>query len=827
MASETKFVRGSNSINLSVSPFTTGAGFAPPAVNRENNITSGTSANVSGGGSLVSYVDHDRDFSFQVRIDATCYDDAHALMRKISSFVERKSSDTLYLEYRTNSSIPVPLWGQFGAPLRYEVVTAHVSEPDNLYSDSRGVKFFVTITLEIKPLAVGNKQKLINAMGGIVEDNYGTVDGTSRGLGLFETTVNKINNPVFGNATFDNGWTTDATIITTKNTDPAFCLPGVAQSVKIVATGTGGIFYETRAGGSTAKHSFSAYIMTPSGIAPTTADLNFYYNADFAASFTNLGKGLYCAYADNVTGIAAAVATGIVCKATRAFYLLGFQMEQKTVHTQLAYGDLLGCSWATTAHASATTRANPVLSGPRTDDYLSLAQGAIEFVYQPYNNNNIWGAEYFFSCWKTDYSVNSLMGFFQTADNKFYLTDGTNTISSSATTWTAGDILRLVFSWGPSGLAVYRNGASIASGATYTPPLPVNAATLCIGRANPTIGNIQGEILGFDVYDEEMSSATVTALDAAISSIINAGGRVSSIPWLWTKDGDGVVDNCDDATHDNWAVAGGITGSAQARTIFDLRLSGNLYQLGDLYISVFPSAMFINPGIFYLEDAGTDADAGSSAGYYKTLSLANGASETRQSGGSFTKNVVNTLIGKEFYSFFRLKDAAANTLSIYNGFGVGISGLNYSIARNVTASASVFTLFRSNANIVPPLSYSEPDFLSYLLYGLILCTVTRVSGGTVNLLYDFMTSLFRPLMRISTVAGTDGWIIEGQNVTNYDVSGPTILGLAKSVFGDVLELEPGKFNQITSLIGSDTIECLISTTITYNSIIIYPRYTLA
>ena len=122
-----------------------------------------------------------------------------------------------------------------GAPLRYEIVTGYASAPDEKYTATTGRGWFTTVTLEVKPLALGNRQKLANASGGVFEDNFGMTDGTPRGLAMFRATTNKMTNPVFGASTYSTGWTAGANLIASKNTDPRSCLPGVSQSVILTA----------------------------------------------------------------------------------------------------------------------------------------------------------------------------------------------------------------------------------------------------------------------------------------------------------------------------------------------------------------------------------------------------------------------------------------------------------------------------------------------------------------------------------------------------------------------------------------------------------------
>jgi hypothetical protein len=811
MAYSVKLVRGNASRELNSAPYSVGLDFAPPAINRENNITSGTSANVSGGGTLVSYVDHDRDFSFTVRILSTTINAAHANARLLASFIETKSIDPLYLEYRHNTSIPVPSWGQLGAPLRYEIVTAHMGGVSSEYTTTGGLGFWVTITLEIKPLAVGLKQRLINASGAIIEDNYGTVDGTSRGLGMFEGTYNKMTNPAFGNATYNNNWTAGgADLIVSKNTDPAFILPGLSCSVKLTATTTDRTFYQSIAAGNTNKHSLSAYIYLPDGGTPSNLDMSFYYDAVKAPTFVSLGNGLWLAYSDNITGISAAKATGVYIVARRTIYLCGFQFEENTHHTPLCYGDQLGCVWATTAHASTTQRVEPALP-LQAQDIVSMAAGGVSIVYQPWYANNILASEYFFSLWKPDYSANGHQLYFQTADNKWYLTDGTNTISSGATTWAAYDNIYITATWGPTGLNIYRNGVNIATGATYTPPTPVNSSLLLIGSANPANGLMGGILKGFDVYATELTAAQALAIYNAQYSIINAGGRVSSIPWLWTKDGDGVVDNCDDATRDNWCVAGGIPGSAEANTEWRVTVTAAA-NYKSMWVMLSPKDSFTLPSTQNYNDLSGTADVGNASGD----AYAGDSSHTIT---SYSLSVFKSyqMTGK-LYCFARIgHSTGAGTLSLYCELDATVGVLARTATKVITTIPTAYTWYYLGDMTVD--NYS--NLLLQSEYGNLAQYIETATSGEIKT--DFVMFIPGKVIRIDQVGAVQFRLLGSQAVSI--VSGA--FSAVNSTYGnDAIDVSPNKYNVVWLCRANDGGAHELTDTFTVIANI-NPRYTLA
>lgn len=166
-------------------------------------------------------------------------------------------------------------------------------------------------------------------------------------------------------------------------------------------------------------------------------------------------------------------------------YIDQAQIEQKAYHTPLAGGDMPGHSWTGTAHASTSTRPAATLSYTNP---LSAAAGALALWWKPAASNS-GPTAYFFD-------EGSIEAYFNAADDKIYLTDGTNTISTAALTFSAEAWQHLKFTWGPDGLKIYRNGAEAASGATYTAPslganLYIGSDTAGANQANGLIDELR------------------------------------------------------------------------------------------------------------------------------------------------------------------------------------------------------------------------------------------------------------------------------------------------------------------------------------------------
>jgi hypothetical protein len=822
-----RFKRGAQTINLdaystSGAIYRLGDDFIPPPVNMAYNISAGTSANRTGGGTLISKRTNNRQFAFTIYVSGTGEGATRGSLSRLSGIINQDSNDPLYFEVPPIAGLPEPLWGQFGAWLRYEVVTATLSLDDQYGTMARNETLTALLSLEVKPLAIGNKQQLVNASGYIFENNYGTADGVAKSAQMFIATTNKMTNPVFGHATYDNGWTIGASLIASKNTAAQFILPGLNQSVKITSSSAANnTIYQTINAGNTNKHSISAYVMRPDGGAVTSADLDMVYNGGIATTFQNLGNGLYLSYSDNFDGIASNVAAGINVYAGRSVYLLGMQLEELAAHTPLAYGDLLGCAWSSSAHDSTSTRTASNNTITRTEDILSLGQWAISVVWKPYYSNTYAVDQYFAAVHTT--GTQTILCYYESSDDKFYLTDGTNSIATAAQTFSAGDVIYLTFVAGNSGLAIYKNGASAATGATYTPPV-TNNTTLSIG-ALASVAPPNGDIIGFDTYATELTAAQALALYNAQYSAVSNGNRVSSIPFLWTKDGDGVVDNCNDATRDNWGCVSGIIGSMEAETLLDFQTLGNLSSSA-ISLSCVQTNHFINPVYFYEEIGGTGSDsAGCSNEDYFETSL--GGPDDASFDIPLYPISLPAFLGKEFVGFCRCYDSSSTNFMVYPEYAY--LNLRRGDYKEYVQLGNAFRLIRTKPMVFPNLNVERNDFnLAYhptaTFIGMYFARTGSSGGG--NMRWDYAVILPRPIMVIEGIANAqNGVTINGNKIRDYYPVDRTPGDNYLTVTGDIIEFIPGQYNTLVSVYGNTTTDATITNTLTY-SIAIRPRYTL-
>ena len=189
-----KLTHGSNELDLNTSPLKLGIDFVPPSVQLLANLAGGTSANRFGGADLVSARATNRAINIPIVIEGTSEAEIRGALQRLSLMLgfAGDESTPLYFEFNPNDDVGFePLWGQYGANYRYEVVFAESPKlPQYPFGPVKaGTLPRVNLALNIKPYALGLQQRVGIATGGILEDIIGTVDGISKGVIVPEATT--------------------------------------------------------------------------------------------------------------------------------------------------------------------------------------------------------------------------------------------------------------------------------------------------------------------------------------------------------------------------------------------------------------------------------------------------------------------------------------------------------------------------------------------------------------------------------------------------------------------------------------------------------------
>ncbi len=807
--------------------------FVPPTASLVPNIASGTSANIRGGGDLVTIKAQNRRWRFGVHVRGTSEAEITIAIRKLHEFIRQSSPERpVFFHYRGSNDIPFnPRWGTYGADLRYEIVfgtaSATLSYPTGATPNL--IQPECIVNLEIKPYAVGLSQLMAYAEGAPLQDDIGTPDGVSRGLKVPNATTNKMTNPIFGDAsiTWNNAWTNGTNLLEVENTDPLFVMAGKSSAKLLAQLSTLNEFTQSINVGNTNTHILSCYVKKQDSSAVTSADMELTYGGGVTENYDLVGDGWYRVWGV-VTGVNAATTTGVIVKQGATIYLDGVQIEERDeLMSPLAHGDMLGVDWSSTNHNSTSVRGGClVITQQDTESNrhpLESAQGSIRLVWKADHPN-------------TEYPsppVNRFLFLTDTLDHycafvpsldTFQFSDGTNVIVSSAQSWSKGDIIVFHWIWGPGTLKMYFNGVQIATGNAYTPFDATTTPEIKIGSSGLATAHMLGTFMDFSTFDEIMIPAEITADHANILEQIEDDRALAPIPWFWTRAGDGVVENCNDGTKLNYAVADGIPGSVPALTRLRMVVDPTWSAAKDIWLTNFGLNRFIDPDDHVWKDHQGTVESGACGGQTETINISGSSSVGK---GILNLNNYDILAGRDSYLLQRLRDAGVN-LEIQYEVEIG-ENISTEIRKPAADTSQRLFFFGP----LPWLSYralgrrfGDPklDNIADVRYQ--LGRTTGAAAADLNL--DFSMVVVRPFVLIQADALTTTRFtqIEDRIASQWSTTTGSFLVFVP-LLGDVIEFEPGKLNILQSMVGRDgELHEVDDEVMTYTEARVTPRWEL-
>ena len=823
-----KFTHGTRSFDLNSAEFDLFRDFSFPAADEALNIGSGTSGNRSGG-KVVSKRPQDRWWAWSVRVLGTSKAQTHMAARRLSAWLQQALEDTsskVYFEFRQNADIPEPIWGQHGAAYRWEVKAAIVDMDGSYYTAEIPVNAIILpISLLVAPYALGKKQLLAQAKGHVFEDTGGTADGQSRGTVVGPATTNLCTNPSFETNT--TGWTAvDATL--TQTNEQAYV---GSYGLRIVNT--------------TSNTAASAYDVIATG-APLaqdtyTAQAWVYINADnvgktVGIQITELGGAQ--GSANTSTTITPTAVGWYFLSVTRAlaeadrtsvrFYMNmpaagsfpagawtiwdGAMAFVGTAARPYVDGDQIGSSWTGTAHASTSTSVVAYARIKRADLPLFNANQGSICVAVKHRAGYDRGANGML------FTDGVLYGQYAQSTDDWRFNDGTNTVEGAAQTFVSGDIDILHFVWAPGRLEIYRNGAAYAIGTTFT--TWALGDYLYIGSSATPALHFSGTFMDFTIWNSALSSTQIAADYADISHHVRGGDgkgqRLSSIPCLWTKDGDNVVDNCTySTTYNHFAIAMGIPGTTEAETEITGTPSA---AFGGLNLSNFATRRYFSPALFFADSSGT-AVANTVGGEADVTSLSTTGIRIDSQAVTWVKSAYPELSEVQFYILARIKDAAAGYIRIQPYVTSETYGVNTTTDYSpIYTTSTELLLLRSNLGITQKiLDGFNSDTQSVQVYG-------YRNTGTANITLDYAAMFPRPYLYRYMYAATS-FKLSGRDI-NW-ITGGIYVGMVGSgeINGDIIEFSPNKYNIFQTLMGSELADPTLALTMTYQ-IYCTPRYAL-
>ena len=290
-----------------------------------------------------------------------------------------------------------------------------------------------------------------------------------------------------------------------------------------------------------------------------------------------------------------------------------------------------------------------------------------------------------------------------------------------------------------------------------------------------------------------------------------------TIPWLWTSNGDNILENCLDASgstgapHYNYAVAHGIPGDAaplMKLLAAQSSASGNYTYIGNLDLR-----NFLNPTYLY-DDNSENAAADASGGSYITDTFS-GAFPI----GSIASNamVFESLIGRSVYGFARVNNSAGTASE---AFHISIGPLGSSEDRTIIVQ-DTWCLWHTNPFLVP--DFERLSAGSSIKFATATISFVFTPSAEVTMDTDYCMAVPAPLTRIAS--GQYGFLLE-EDGSAMQLSSATLQNAPAEIVGDPFELTPGRYNILIHLIGSSTQTPAIAYTTTYSTFRVTPRWSL-
>jgi len=818
--------RGKKIFPLSGANFDLALDFVPPSTQIEYTIAFGTSANRYGGGLLVDARSAPDGYSLHLKVIGGTNAEVEGNIQTLASFLAEAGNpaDPTYLEWRSNNSVPFePKHGSgYGALYQLEILGASNYNKWDLYTSTFEQGTFIAVPLLLNFPVRTQRITFGLASGGIKDDVFFSPNGISRGLNIPEATTNKATNPVFGHSTWNTGWSAGSDLIASKNTDKDFILPGAVASAKLSRIGNTNIaFTLTLNLGNTNQHTHTAYVKKADGSIATASEVRIYYGSAQTSTYRYMGNGITRVHWTGA-GIASNTATGVSLMTLGiTIYLLAYQVEEKTYPTLPCWGDLVGCAWTGTAHNSTSTRTASILKYVSTD-VLDIGEFTAVLIWMPDRDSSE-----FTGAATRMFHDGTLFGGLTTAP-AYTFSDGTATITGATVTFSAGDIEVLHFIAGPSGLRILRNGALYASNTSYTPR--AFGADFTVGSTTTSTQHVGGTFLDFHTYARALSNTQGLAEHTNLTELAGSGDgygmRVETLPWLYSVDGDAVVDAYVDSTHRDWLLAGGVPGNLPAETLIEVL--DNSSGARNVMLSNYHQEQYVNPGDMFVDASGT-VDAAALGGQAATVTVTTITAVLAPQAISIPINLSGE---QNVVIHVSLRDPSGTNLEIASRveFGTDIFLQYYFSDWQSISSVATYNLYRTKPVMLPDRRHTSYPWLSAAAATLKVALALRRKPGTANndVLVDYLRLLVGDLaFAQNDHANANYQIFDGRLVTQLEFTGGvyTVKGWRQNT-GQVIELRPETLNHLVLLPGADKDSTQITFTGKLNRLSVTPRWAL-
>jgi len=810
---------GARYIELDGGDYSLGMDYTPPAPVSNPLISRGNMLNRYSGGQRVDRSFSDRPMNLPLHVTGDSASETHNAVRRLASFIEvamNDSAEPLYFVFGESNDVPYePLWGQ---QFKYYEIKDATDALNGLYgiASIREQYIFVNLAVITSPLAVGKRQLVGSATGGVLEHTWATPDGISRGLALPEAATNYITNPIFGHGTWNNDWADAASLTDEENTDMEYVLFG-SSSAKLTATDSANNHYEfTYTAGNTSNHTFSVYCKKQDGSAVTTADVNlFYAAANMTETVVAYGDGWYRVYGKEA-GVESPQSLRIYVTDGVTIYVDGIQFEVNEYPSEFCYGDMLDCAWTGTAHDSSTTRTEARWRIP-TADAVNANEGTIRLAWMPKRTQ----AEITADVRLIDATDDNFYSRFRGGTNLFNFLVGGTTVTSSAQTFTATDTIILHYVWGSGEVSLYIDGAVDGTSASFT--MPTLDANLYLGTTTGVAENANGTFSDLTIFDRALTATEISNDYNNIQEHINGGDtygqRLNPIPWLWTDDGDGVLDNYYDATHEDFCVSGGIPGNINADTLWQLKHSDT----GEgIAISNFPADIYCSLTDLF-EDHSGHGDAGALGAEVEQITVDTTAdlpsAYPQYQEGTTNDYLVSRVMGLPFVMFCSLSDAGSGLkIAGLYGYGSFVHNSEWKTITTDTTRRNYWTYsVPTPQNLSEKYDWMVKNGFTWSVY------LLRTSGSdTVEL--DYQRVMIGDFCYIvPTLTGQVETIIMHEGAA-YGYTSALRHTENINFEGDAIELYPNSLNHTVMVVGTKATATDRTDTITISRLYVKPRW---
>jgi len=659
MAPIVKLIQGKDQLNLNSGRYCIEeSDFLPPTTARE--VTFGRA---SVGQNLASKRRDNRSWGFSVNIEAASVSEAERAMRDLQAFLNRAGdnrSEPLYIAYRAwNGHTYEPFFGQFGAFARYEIEDGKAelaSEYLNpLQNSNRIVR--LSVDLVIKPQALGLPQRAGQASGRLYEDFLGTADGKPRGVWIEQApSALEFANPVFMSTTaYDTGWTTAGTgTVKTQNLDPVYIQVGT-RSLKFssIQTNNSATMYQSISVTSGNAYWINCLVKRRDKGAISSSQLGFVFTGTGGNSFyIALGDGWYWCGRRFTATSTASINIGYYWNSPVPVYFDACSISNNTAVPRYL---LKEAAWG--AYTTAVT--SGFLRYKFADLFPARNQWTIRIVWKPPPESA--GTRTFIQANDGEISLT-----LNSSTQLFCQVSSGNSVTSSVISITAGTTIIIHVTYNGDAITIYKDSQSVGTGSGKT-AATAEPASFYIGSNTTPANHCFGTIMGVATFAEVMSAIEVTADYNEVVQQVTDDQRVDPLPYLWTNDGDDIIDNEQTSTDRNFCFLSGMVGDdVETEVMGYLPTSAFSTTVGFLFGTVTRSPGTFNSNFFDDEHA-EQFFAVDGAGTADTLANNNVTLRQSQTTTILSYCTASPQIvfypsvrGREIYAWTTMKDAGSN-----------------------------------------------------------------------------------------------------------------------------------------------------------------------